>query len=204
MLSNLLSITTIILSAVMKAPQIIRIYNKKQTGGISLTSLLLDLINLSTTTCYNYTNNYSLMSYMEYPIILVQQYILIGIVLLYNNRLNTISLISSLLYIGFFGAFFFELLSSTILTILVPFGTPISLSSKCLQLYTIMKFKNADSISLTTWFISAYTNGARIYTILMDSADKMLLTNFCLNTSLSTSILLASIYYKQTLIKRSS
>jgi len=204
MISNILSVTTILLSVIMKAPQIIRIYNQKQTGGISLTSLLLDLINLSTTTCYNYTNNYSLMSYMEYPIILLQQYILIGIVLFYNNRLNVKVLILSVLYIGLLTAFVCELLPSSILTILVPFGTPVSLSSKCLQLYTIMKFKNADSISLTTWFISAYTNGARIYTILMDSADKMLLVNFCFNTSLSTSILLASVYYKQTSIKRLS
>jgi len=44
MISYLLSITTILLSVIMKAPQIIRIYNQKQTGGINLTSLLLDLI----------------------------------------------------------------------------------------------------------------------------------------------------------------
>ncbi|KAF0766137.1 PQ-loop repeat-containing protein 3 [Aphis craccivora] len=204
MISYLLSITTILLSVIMKAPQIIRIYNQKQTGGINLTSLLLDLINLSTTTCYNYTNNYSLMAYMEYPIILFQQYLLIGIVLYYNNRLNLKVFILSVLYIGIFSAFVCKLLPSSILTILVPFGTPISLSSKCLQLYTIMKFKNADSISLTSWFISAYTNGARIYTISMDSADKIMLTNFCLNTSLSTSILLASVYYKQTSAKHIS
>lgn len=37
---------------------------------------------------------------------------------------------------------------------------------------------------------------------MMDSVDKMLLTNFCLNTTLSTSILLTSVYYKQTSGKR--
>lgn len=44
MISDLLSVTTILLSVIMKAPQIIRIYNQKQTVGISLTSLLLDLV----------------------------------------------------------------------------------------------------------------------------------------------------------------
>lgn len=44
MISDLLSVTTILLSVIMKAPQIIRIYNQKQTAGISLTSLLLDLV----------------------------------------------------------------------------------------------------------------------------------------------------------------
>lgn len=75
--------------------------------------------SLSTTTCYNYTNGYSLMSYMEYPIILFQQYILIGTVLFYNNRLNGKVLILCVLYIGLFTTFACELLPSTILTILV-------------------------------------------------------------------------------------
>lgn len=75
--------------------------------------------SLSTTTCYNYTNNYSLMAYMEYPIILFQQYLLIGIVLYYNNRLNLKVLILSVLYVGIFSAFVCKLLPSSILTILV-------------------------------------------------------------------------------------
>lgn len=63
-----------------------------------------------------------------------------------------------------------------------PFGTPISLSSKCLQLYTIMKFKNADSLSLTSWFISAYTNGGKFsvstYIILFLINSKHIKINF--------------------------
>lgn len=59
------------------------------------------------------------MSYMEYPIILFQQYILIGTVLFYNNRLNVKVLTLSVLYIGLFTAFVCELLPSSILTILV-------------------------------------------------------------------------------------
>lgn len=81
-------------------------------------SLLL-IFSLSTTTCYNYTNNYSLMSYLEYPIILFQQYILIGTVLFYNNRLNSMVLILSIFYIGLFSAFVGGILPSTILTFLV-------------------------------------------------------------------------------------
>jgi len=56
---------------------------------------------------------------MEYPIILFQQYLLIGIVLYYNNRLNLKVFILSVLYIGIFSAFVCKLLPSSILTILV-------------------------------------------------------------------------------------
>lgn len=56
---------------------------------------------------------------MEYPIILFQQYIFIGTVLFYNNRLNFKVLILSILYIGFFTSFIYGILPSMLLTILV-------------------------------------------------------------------------------------
>lgn len=37
---------------------------------------------------YNYTYSYSLLSYLEYPILLVQEYVLIALVLKYKNMLN--------------------------------------------------------------------------------------------------------------------
>lgn len=37
---------------------------------------------------YNYTYSYSILSYLEYPILLVQEYILVALVLKYKNMLN--------------------------------------------------------------------------------------------------------------------
>lgn len=37
---------------------------------------------------YNYCSGYSLISYMEYPVLLVQNYVLIVLVLYYKRRLN--------------------------------------------------------------------------------------------------------------------
>lgn len=59
------------------------------------------------------------MSYLEYPIILFQQYVLIGTVLFYNNRLNATALVLSALYIALFSAFIYEILPSVLLTFLV-------------------------------------------------------------------------------------
>lgn len=42
--------------------------------------------------------------------------------------------------------------------LLQPFCTPVSLSSKGIQLWEILKTKNTDSVSVTTWIISAFTN----------------------------------------------
>ncbi|XP_021930449.1 PQ-loop repeat-containing protein 3 isoform X2 [Zootermopsis nevadensis] len=147
-------------------------------------------------TCYNYCNNYSLLSYMEYPIILVQQIILIFLVLKYMGFLGMNSFALFGLYIGITGAFVFGLLPKTILAVLAPMCTPISASSKVVQLIEILRTRNSESISVLTWFLSAFTNFTRVFTIYMDSADVTLLVNFSVSVFLSSSIMFSAMYYK--------
>lgn len=72
-----------------------------------------------------------------------------------------------------------------------------SATSKILQFMEIIRSKDSSSISEITWFISAFTNATRIYTIMLDSADPMLLTNFIVSTALSSAVLAAVVYYKK-------
>lgn len=72
-----------------------------------------------------------------------------------------------------------------------------SATSKILQFMEIIRSKDSSSISEITWFISAFTNATRIYTIMLDSADPMLLTNFIVSTALSSAVLYAVVYYKK-------
>lgn len=91
-----------------------------------------------------------------------------------------------------------------------------SATSKILQFVEIVKAKDSSAISPITWFISAFTNLskfiddarnrnlthfafllARIYTIYIDSADTMLLTNFIVSTFLSSMVYAAVLYYKK-------
>ncbi|XP_066906900.1 solute carrier family 66 member 3 isoform X2 [Halyomorpha halys] len=106
-------------------------------------------------------------------------------------------IISTILYFGLTISFLMQVLDPSILTLMVPFCTPVSLSSKAIQLWEILRKQNADSVSVTTWIISALTNGSRIYTILMDSKDILLLTNFTLSTVMSGSIALTAYIMQQ-------
>uniref|UniRef100_A0A6M2DY52 Putative pq-loop repeat-containing protein 3 isoform x2 n=1 Tax=Xenopsylla cheopis TaxID=163159 RepID=A0A6M2DY52_XENCH len=96
-----------------------------------------------------------------------------------------------------------DVLPRTVLGILVPMCTPIGASSKIVQLLEILRTKDSESVSVLTWFISAFTNLTRIYTIYMDSADLTLLGNFIISTTLSTSVMCAAMFYKKTSEKRS-
>lgn len=113
---------------------------------------------------YNYTYDYSLLSYLEYPILLVQEYILIGLVLHHKHSFNQ----NTMYYIGGYGAcvllFMYQILPRFILSMLVPFCTPVGATSKIIQLLEILRARDSTTVSLTTWFLSAFTNLSRFHT----------------------------------------
>ncbi|XP_067009317.1 solute carrier family 66 member 3 [Anabrus simplex] len=195
-IADTLSIITITLCLVLKIPQILNVYKVKSSKGLNLYGLLLELTSYSIMACYNYCNGYALLSYMEYPIILVQEIILIYLVLAYSELLNMFSFGCFGIYVGIVGSFVMGLLPKSILAILAPMCTPVSASSKVVQLIEILRTKNAASVSLLTWFLSAFTNLTRVFTIYMDSADVTLLTNFTISVILSSSVLVAAFIYK--------
>lgn len=196
-IADLLSLITIASCLISKVPQIQTVRQLKSATGLSLNGLLMELCSYSVTMMYNFTNRYAFLSYMEYPILLVQEYVLVYVVLKYSNMLNKPAYIWSGVYVAIFTGFATGIIPSSILMMLVPLTTPVGATSKVMQLVAILKSKDAQSVSLITWAISAFTNSTRIYTILLDSGDKMLLANFGISTVLSSSVFLAAWYYKK-------
>lgn len=200
--ADLLSLITIGMCFVLKIPQILKLISVKSADEISTLGLFLELTSYTVMTGYNYTNGYSLLSYFEYPIILVQEYILIFLVLKYLSRLNARSLLCAIIYLVLSGCLLLEIVPKIILTFLAPMCTPISASSKIVQLLAILRAKNAESVSPLTWFISAFTNLTRVFTIWMDSADLLLLGNFVISVLLSSSIMFSALYYRSRPVKQ--
>lgn len=61
-------------------------------------ALYLELFSYTLMMCYNYCNGYSLMSYLEYPVLLLQEYVLIFLVLKYNRKLDKNAYLATLAY----------------------------------------------------------------------------------------------------------
>ncbi|KZC04677.1 PREDICTED: mannose-P-dolichol utilization defect 1 protein [Dufourea novaeangliae] len=201
-LADFLSLITIGMCLILKIPQILNLHSAKSADQISVVGLLLELTSYTVMTSYNYTNGYSVLSYLEYPVILLQEYILIFLVLKYLNKINTFSILATVLYFVISVSFALEIIPRIVLTFLAPMCTPISVSSKVVQLVAIFRAKNADTVSPITWFISAFTNLTRVFTIWMDSADILLLGNFIVSVLLSSSIMLSAIYYRSHRVKQ--
>ncbi|KAJ8933881.1 hypothetical protein NQ314_013734 [Rhamnusium bicolor] len=194
--SDFLSIVTISICFILKVPQIITILKVKSAKGINIVGLLMELASYTIMMSYNYRNGYAILTYLEYPIILVQELILILCVLHYKNMLNSAGVIGAVIYFSIAASFLSGIAPLGLLAFLVPLCTPIGASSKVVQLAEILKTKNAESVSVLTWFISAFTNFTRVFTISMESMDLTLLLNFSVNTILSSSVMLAAYVYR--------
>ncbi|KAL5291229.1 PQLC3 family protein [Megaselia abdita] len=157
-IADLFSLITVSSCLVLKVPQINTIRSNKSSKGISVLGLCLELYSYTVMMSYNYTNNYAFLSYMEYPILLIQEYFLVYFVFKYNNLLGNKTLIFALGYALLAIMIYLHLIPVMVFAVLVPFCTPIGATSKVLQLVAILKSKDSSSVSLTTWALSAFTN----------------------------------------------
>ncbi|KAL0851793.1 hypothetical protein ABMA28_000102 [Loxostege sticticalis] len=196
-ISTLMSAMTITSCLFLKIPQIMSIMERRSADGIYVQAMVMEVTGFSIMTLYNFTNSYSIMTYMEYPIILIQVYILFYYVLMYKRLLHLpIVRIATIAYIGLVAGFMLGLLPKIILAYLVPLCTPLSGFAKVTYVYGIVKSSNADAVSLTTWIISVLTNLSRIFTVYVDSGDGKLMFNFLVSSVLSAGVLFTAIYYQ--------
>lgn len=80
---------------------------------------------------YNYRNGYAILSYMEYPIILVQELVLIYFVMYYKEMIGTKSVVGAGIYFSLTGGFLFSILPREILTFLVVNNIYLNQTVKC-------------------------------------------------------------------------
>lgn len=142
-IANILSVCTIAICFVSKIPQIQTVLANQSAKGLSLHCKCFVIIHIRLTICsfavglsvaavslevlryaimwtYNCCFGYSSLSYLEYPILLLQQSILLYFVLKFNERLNVQTvLFGSLMVITMTLFMMTEMLPRTILTFLI-------------------------------------------------------------------------------------
>ncbi|VVC99782.1 uncharacterized protein LOC126978446 [Leptidea sinapis] len=196
---QIFNIGIIILSLFLKVPQILKMRKRRQIQlkMLSIKPIIMELTGYSLMTLYNYKNDYAISTYLEYPVILLQVYFMIYLVLCAKRLLKHKFTISGII-LYFIGAisFLMDLIPKETLTFIVPFCTPLSGFAKVSYIMNMMKNGNSDSISWLTWTISVITNLGRLLSVIMSSGDLNLLINYGISAVLSAGVLSAAIYYQ--------
>lgn len=190
------NVSTIGLSSFNKIPQIRTILKQQSVAGLSLAALMLELTSYCISLSYNVYSGYSLASYFEYPLLVIQDIVMLVIFLSLTGRLSSFLLLPVSVYVTFVYMIISGTFPHAFIVTLVGLTTPISASSKIMSLLTILRVKDSSSVSVGSYSISLYTCLTRILTIYVESADPVLLLNFGVSTLLNTLIILAAIAYQ--------
>ncbi|CAK1554637.1 unnamed protein product [Leptosia nina] len=157
----------------------------------------MEIIGYSIMTLYNYKNHYTLFTYLEYPALLLQEYLMLFYVLRAKGYLmNKYTPLNVAIYAFALTAFMTEIIPKETLNYLVPICLPLSGIAKVSYIRGMIKASNSDAISIETWAMSSLTNGGRFFSVYMDSGDKHLMFNYGVSVFLSGAVLITAIYYQ--------
>ncbi|XP_060709453.1 solute carrier family 66 member 3 isoform X2 [Hemiscyllium ocellatum] len=140
LLLTLANISSLLVCSVLKLPQIITVISAKTARGLSVRSLLLELIGFLIFLTYLTYYEYPLTTYLEYPVLIVQDVILLMCILFYNGNIGTALPYTILFIIGW------RLLTihKLIIDLAMSLSTCISALSKYVQLQSLWKTHDSD------------------------------------------------------------
>ncbi|XP_028293064.1 solute carrier family 66 member 3 isoform X2 [Gouania willdenowi] len=159
--------STLLVCMVLKFPQIFVLMRAKSAAGVSLNSLLLELLGFVVFVTYQMYYDYPPPTYLEYPILIAQDVVLLLLILHYNNSLRQ-SLVYAVLFVGGWRLLTVE---KWVIDLAMSLCTFISAGSKFAQLQCMWTSKDAGQVSALTWAMGTYTCLARIYTTAVTTGD---------------------------------
>uniref|UniRef100_A0A3B1KAB4 Solute carrier family 66 member 3 n=1 Tax=Astyanax mexicanus TaxID=7994 RepID=A0A3B1KAB4_ASTMX len=181
---HIANFSTLFVCSVLKFPQMWVLFRAKSAAGVSLNSLLLELVGFIVFVSYQMYYNYPPPTYLEYPILITQDVILLLLILHYNGNMK-----HGLIYAAVFvGGWKLLTLEKWIIDLAMSLCTFISAGSKLAQLQCLWRSKNSGQVSTLTWGLASYTC--------------MVLIRFVAMTILNLWVTFTVIYYKPSAKKQ--
>ncbi|XP_037007688.2 solute carrier family 66 member 3 [Artibeus jamaicensis] len=189
--------STLAACTALKLPQISALLAARSARGLSLPSLLLELAGFLVFLRYQCYYEYPLLTYLEYPILIAQDVILLLCVFHFNGSVYRVAP-----YLALFVASWFVLtLQKWIIDLAMNFCTLISAASKFAQLQCLWKSRDSGAVSTLTWVLASYTCATRIITTLMTTNDLTILTRFVVMLALNLWVTATVLRYRRPVTK---
>ncbi|NXT29744.1 PQLC3 protein, partial [Syrrhaptes paradoxus] len=145
--------------AVIKLPQLATVLAARSARGVSVGSVLLELTGFLVFLRYQIYYGYPLQTYLEYPIIIAQDIILLLLILRFSGNMKR-----ALFYaVIFWGGWYVLTLQKRIIDLAMNLCTFISAASKLVQLRCLWQTKDSGQVSALTWSMSAYTSASKLW-----------------------------------------
>uniref|UniRef100_A0A8C6QQ54 Solute carrier family 66 member 3 n=1 Tax=Nannospalax galili TaxID=1026970 RepID=A0A8C6QQ54_NANGA len=188
--------STLAVCAALKLPQIYAQLAARSARGISLPSLLLEVAGFLVFLRYQCYYGNPLLTYLEYPILIIQDIILLLFIFHFNGNVK-----QAVPYMTVFVSSWFILsLQKWIIDLAMNLCTFISAASKFAQLQYLWKAQDSGAVSALTWGLSAYTCASK-NTFLMSRFSFSVLTRFVIMLALNIWVTATVLHYRKPITK---
>ncbi|KAE8605085.1 hypothetical protein XENTR_v10014964 [Xenopus tropicalis] len=189
--------STLLACMVLKFPQILSVMASKSAEGVSLQSVLLELAGFLFFLRYQMYYNYPMETYLEYPILIAQDAVLLLFLFHYTGSVK-----NALPYAGiFFAAWNILALHKWIIDLALYLCTGISAASKIVQIQYLWLTKDSGQASALTWILAMYTSATRIFTTLATTGDSAVLLRFIVLLILNGCVTAMILMYRKKTVK---
>ncbi|XP_004373113.1 solute carrier family 66 member 3 isoform X1 [Trichechus manatus latirostris] len=189
--------STLGVCAALKLPQISAVLAARSARGISLPSLLLELAGFLVFLRYQHYYGYPLLTYLEYPILIAQDIILLLCVFHFNGNVKQAAPYMAV----FLSSWFILTLQKWIIDLAMNLCTFISAASKFAQLQYLWKTRDSGAVSALTWSLSSYTCATRIITTLITTSDLTILIRFMIMLAFNIWVTATVLRFRKTTVK---
>lgn len=193
-ISKGLGIGIILGSVLVKLPQIVKLLRASSAEGLSLQSVLLELVAITGTMTYSILHSFPFSAWGE-ALFLMLQTLAIGFLILHYNQRT----VTGLLFVLVYGAVLAGLLSPftppSLITALQASNMPAIIVGRLIQAVTNFRNGHTGQLSAATAFLLFAGSLARIFTSLQETGDSLMALTYVISSSCNGVLVLQLLYY---------
>lgn len=172
-----------------------KILNNKSAEGLSIVSILLDLMAITFHMSYSFVSGFPFSAWGDGTFLAMQTAAIAALVFFYSQRSATKSLVFLVLYGLLVYVLMGGLTPAKFLWTAQGFNVPILLTGKLSQAVTNFKNGSTGQLSAATCFMLFFGSLARIFTSVQETGDTMMIITYCVSTFANAVIVSQLLYY---------
>lgn len=195
LLSKGLGIGIIAGSVLVKVPQIMKILNNKSAEGLSIISILLDLMAITFHMSYSFVSGFPFSAWGDGTFLAIQTAAIAALVFLYGHKSAGKSLVFLVLYATLVFVLMGGITPAKFLWTAQGFNVPILLTGKLSQAVTNYRNGSTGQLSAVTCLMLFFGSLARIFTSIQETGDSMMIITYCVSTFANAVVVSQLLYY---------
>ncbi|KAL5262281.1 hypothetical protein ACHWQZ_G007863 [Mnemiopsis leidyi] len=161
---DILGVTTLVGCLVAQVPQILAIIKSKNVDGISFNGFSIEIFSLTIQVLYFVAQEYSILSYSDIAILLIQDYVIVILLIIYGKEPLGLREYGNVFgYLIAVASVIIGTVSKDMIVMVMQGVVLLNIVSKLTFVSSILATKDTSAMEPAAWIIFVYSNAVRVF-----------------------------------------